>query len=171
MEETHTSLMSEVIRINHQAPVTAYDHYIRVALFCMGCNELLLFVAELNARVPLRGNKITTPICLIHIFRAKRFPLHPFEILICVEGIWYALNSRNTNQKQGSFSTELVVTWAIRLRTTLGDVQRKVHHWCRDMKALMAMQLTIFVGVKITFREAIMNQSRLYTEPSYMFSD
>lgn len=57
--------------------------------------------------------------------------------------------------------------YAIRSLTALTEFHRTVDHRCRDMEALMATELTISIGVKQNVRELLMNQLRLYTEPSF----
>lgn len=53
----------------------------------MVCDELLLFVAELNTKSLLMGKNKTKPIGLIYIFNPQLVLLRPFDLLICVKGI------------------------------------------------------------------------------------
>lgn len=117
---------------------TTNDRYIRVARFCIASDELLPFVAKLNARVLLNANKSSRPIGLIHLSYPQVHRFRPVQILICVVRIWYALNGTTIYQKPGGLSTSSFETYAILAIITLGDLICTVDHRCRGMKDLVA---------------------------------
>lgn len=73
-----------------------------------------MFLADINARAPLKGNKTTKHIGCIYPSQLQLFPLRTFELLVFVEAICTALNGKNTNQRQVDFSTAFVVTYVTR---------------------------------------------------------
>lgn len=66
--------------------------------FRIACDERIPFVADLNERGTLTGNKSSTRIWLIHMSRPQLHPPRPFRLRICVEGIWWDLMERTITE-------------------------------------------------------------------------